>query len=53
MTTRSNVANIGDMAFLDFNIVLIDVFYHLVIIKKSAFVYLTCMNPEFTFKINV
>jgi hypothetical protein len=50
MTMRSNVANIGDMAFLDWDVFLVGIFYRTFHLYRKVFVlYLTCMNRESAF----
>src|SRR3989304_8424496 len=55
MTMRSNVAKMGDMAFLEFNILLIDIFIRILIFwfERWRFCYLTRMKTESTFGITV
>jgi hypothetical protein len=46
MTIRSNVASIGDMAFLDLNIFLIDIAFHLLLFEKSLVHLFNMYEPE-------
>jgi hypothetical protein len=53
ITINSNVASIGDMAFLDFNMFLVDMSSPFYCLENPTITYLTCMNSKSTFKITV
>jgi hypothetical protein len=47
ITIRSNVANIGEMPFLDFKTALNATIFHRLLEKEAPFQYLTRMNPKY------